>query len=38
MFCSKSTRPKNGILERPGMGIGSSTGAELYLIDAGCTS
>ena len=25
-------------LERPGIGMGSSTGAELYLIDAGSTS
>ena len=34
----KSTRPKNGILPSPGIGMGSSTGAELYcLIDAGST-
>ena len=38
MFCSNSTRPKNGIWDRPGMGSGSSTGAELYFSDAGWTS
>ena len=38
MFCSNSTRPKNGILDRPGMAMDSSTGAELYFDEAGWTS
>ena len=38
MFCSNSTRPKNGICDSPGMAIGSSTGAELYRSEAGWTS